>query len=306
MLSPARNPINDESDQAIAAIAKFMRGFSLEATRPTTADIEELRRAAPAGTQVYLSALPSRALAETVTNAVAIRAAGFVPVPHIAARNIKSREELTDFVARLSEGAAVRRVLVIAGDRERPAGPFTDALDVIESGILQQHGITEVGVSGYPEGHPRIASAALDLALTAKVEAAEQSGLKVHIVTQFGFDAGAILRWIEHLRDLGFEQSVSIGMAGPTDLATLLRFAARCGVRASAGSAARQAGLLKKLFAVSTPDAIVRTLARSGLGGVTPHFYSFGGLGAAARWTSATADGRITLENGAGFSVTPP
>ena len=34
-----------------------------------------------------------------------------------------------------------------------------------------------------------------------KIAAAEATGIKVHIVTQFCFDATAILQWIRRLRD---------------------------------------------------------------------------------------------------------
>jgi hypothetical protein len=39
---------------------------------------------------------------------------------------------------------------------------------------------------------------------------------------------------------------------------------------------------------------------------VSAHFFSFGGLGATARWTRAVADGRIALEGAAGFRVMAP
>jgi methylenetetrahydrofolate reductase (NADPH) len=299
------SPLARKADAAdpVARIAGFMRGFSLEATRPTPTDIDELRAAAPQGTQIYLSALPKRSFEEAASHAVAVRQAGFEPVPHLAARSIDSRAMLDDFLALAAAQAQVRRVLVIAGDQDKAPGPFSDARDLIESGLLQKHGITEIGISGYPEGHPRIRLETLDRAVAAKVESAEQSGLKVTIVTQFGFDPQTIVRWVLRLRDLGFEQPLRIGMAGPTDLTTLLRFAARCGVRASAGSAARNAGLVRKLFAVSTPDTVVRALAESsGLGEIAAHFFSFGGLGASARWAAAVAAGEITLD-GEGFSV---
>jgi len=308
MLSPAAARVQSGDDaQAVAQIAGFMRGFSLEATRPSADDIDQLRGAAPAGTHVYLSAVPRKPPAELCGYAAAIRRAGYEPVPHLAARNVEDRGAFDAFLGDIARKASVRSVLVIAGDQDKAPGPFSDARDLIESGLLQKHGITQIGISGYPEGHPRIRLETLDRALAAKVEAAEQSGLKVHIVTQFGFDPQAILRWVLRLRDLGFEHPVRIGMAGPTDLATLLRYAARCGVRASVGSAARQAGLIKKLFAVSTPDAIVRTLAQAnGLGDVATHFFSFGGVGASARWAAATQAARIALDSGEGFSVTPP
>ncbi len=292
---------------AAARIASFVDGFSLEATRPGASDVEELRHAAAPGTFVYLSALPRRPLDDVLSYARALRAAGFEPVPHLAARHVTSGAELSDLVARLVTECGVRRLLVIAGDQPLATGPFTNALDVIESGVLQRHGIVAIGISGYPEGHPRIGDDALDRALATKITSAEESGLKVHIVTQFGFDAQAILHWLERLRDLGFDQPVRIGMAGPTDLATLLRFARRCGVRAAATGAARQAGLLKHLFGISAPDDIVRTLASADdLGDVKAHFFSFGGLGASARWAAAVAQGRIALDRAEGFSVSPP
>jgi methylenetetrahydrofolate reductase (NADPH) len=294
---------------SLRQIGQFLDGFSLEATRPSAQDIGELRDAAPAGTAVYLSALPKRPVDEAVGFAVALRKAGFEPVPHLAARNFTSREILDGLLARLVAQAHVRRVLVVAGDRDSAAGTFGNALDVIESGLLQKHGISEIGISAYPEGHPRLSPDTLNRAMAAKVAAAESSGLRVHLVTQFGFDARYILRCIEKLRDDGFDQPIRIGMAGPTDITTLLRFAKRCGVRASVHGAARQAGLVTRLFGASAPDDIVRALApvASGeYGDVQAHFFSFGGVAASARWAAAAARGEIALDRAGGFQVLPP
>jgi len=117
-----------------------------------------------------------------------------------------------------------------------------------------------------------------------------------------------VLKWIGRLRAFGLEHPVRLGLAGPTNLATLLRYAQRCGVRASAQGLARQAGLVRQLFAMSAPDALVRALAeaRDDIGDVKPHFFSFGGLARTARWAQAVAERRITLEGGEGFRVEPP
>ncbi len=303
-------PKPSSGDAEIARrIAAFLSGFSLEATRPNAADIDALKRAAPARTWVYLSAVPTRPQDELVAQAAAVRAAGFEPVPHLAARNFPSKNALADLLARLQGQAGVARALIIAGDRDDAAGPFPSALDIVESGLLQRHGIAEIGIAGHPDGHPRISADALDRALAAKVEAAGQSGLKAHIVMQFCFDADVILRWVRRLRDLGIERPVRIGMAGPTNLATLLRFAARCGVRASAAGMARQAGLVRQLFGIAAPDGLVRALAEAsgdGLGDIAAHFFSFGGAGATARWAASAAAGRISFESGGGFSVEAP
>lgn len=293
----------------IRRITTFLRGFSLEATRPKNADVDALKAEAPAGTRVYLSALPQRPVGELADQAAMIRAAGLEPVPHIAVRNLQSRDEISHLLVRLRDEAHVTHLLVIGGDRSDAAGPFNTSLDLIESGLLQRYGIRHVGLAGHPEGHPKVATDVLDRALRAKVDSAEQSGLTADIVTQFSFEGDAIVTWVRKLRDYGIENPVRIGLAGPTNLTTLLRYAQRCGVKASASGLARHAGLMKHLFGVSAPDNLVRPLAdasaRGTLGDVAAHFFSFGGMGATARWTARAAQGRFVLENGSGFSVEP-
>jgi methylenetetrahydrofolate reductase (NADPH) len=294
----------------VAPIADFMRGFSCEATRPSADDIADLAGIAPAGTRVYLSALASRPLNEAVEAAILLRQAAFEPVPHLAVRNFASADELDGFLARMSDEAGVQRVLVIAGDRDQPAGPFHRSVEVIDGGALQRHGIVEIGIAGYPDGHPRVPQHDLDRALADKLRAAETTGLAVHIVTQFCFEGPALVKWLLRLRGFGVEQPVRVGLAGPTNLSTLLRYAKRCGVRASVQGLARQAGMARQLFAMSAPDTLVRALAQARaefhIGEIAPHFFSFGGLTRTARWAEAVAQGRIAIEGGDGFRVEPP
>jgi methylenetetrahydrofolate reductase (NADH) len=291
-------------------IVDFVRGFSMEVTRPSADDISALREFVPAGTDVYLSAVPTRPPEEEIAGAVALRAAGFEPVPHLAVRNFASADTMDAFLARMTGEAGVKRVLAIAGDRDKPAGSLLSAIEAIDSGLLQRHGVTEIGIAGYPDGHPRLAATELERALNAKIEAAHATGLAVHIVTQFCFDAAPILAWIVSLRAFGIEKPVRIGLAGPTNLATLLRYAQRCGVKASAQALARQAGLVRQLFSMTAPDALVRTLAEAHaaarLGEVALHLFPFGGAAATARWIGAVAQGRFTLDAGSGFQITPP
>jgi methylenetetrahydrofolate reductase (NADPH) len=306
------SPTTTVADRAdpIAAIADFVRGFSLEATRPSADDVADLADTAPKGTHVYVSAVSTHPARESIEAAIELRKAGFEPVPHLAVRNFATADELDGFLARMSGEAGVQRLLVIAGDRDEPAGDFHSSVEVIDSGALQRHGIVEIGIAGYPDGHPRIPQLDLDRALADKVRAAETTGVAVHIVTQFCFDGAAVVRWLLRLRDFGIEHPVRVGLAGPSNLSTLLRYAKRCGVRASAQGLARQAGLVRQLFAMSAPDALVRALAQARaerhLGEIAPHFFSFGGLARTARWAEAVAQGRIALEGGEGFRVEPP
>jgi methylenetetrahydrofolate reductase (NADPH) len=281
-----------------------MSGFSIEATRPSAADIAALgvlRR----GTRVYLSAVPHRPADEVLAAAVQIRAAGLEPVPHIAVRNFASVDALDTFLAALNGEAGVETALVIAGDRAE-CGPFRRALDVIDNGMLRRRGIRSVGIAGYPQGHPRIGDDELNRALADKIAAAEATGLAVEIITQFCFEAGAILDFVSRVRGFGFEHRVRVGLAGPTSLTALMRYATRCGVRASAQGLARRSGLMRQMFALATPDDLIWELAEAGATEIVPHFFSFGGIPATARWASAAADGRITLDAGGGFRVEAP
>jgi methylenetetrahydrofolate reductase (NADPH) len=297
----------DERMDMVGTIRDFMQGYSIEATRPSADDVALLADIAPKRTSVYISAVPKQHADETIAHAARLRRHGFEPVPHLAVRAFASATEIDRFLARLATEAAVRQVLVIAGDRDPPAGSLRSALDVIDSGLLQRHGIREVGIAGYPEGHPRIPSHELDRALADKIATAEATGLRPHVVTQFCFDAKAIIGWVRRLRDFGFDVPVRVGLAGPTSLSTLMRYASRCGVSASVQGLARHAGLMRQVFAMSAPDALVRALAaeRGTLGDVRPHFFSFGGLTRTARWASAVELGRIALESGQGFRVEP-
>jgi methylenetetrahydrofolate reductase (NADPH) len=308
MAAPLRKPSPRFESDTVDGICAFLADFSVEVTRPKLTDLEAIRDTAGAGTRVYVSAIPTRPSTELIEQSAMTRQCGLEPIPHIAVRNYTSRDELSSLIGRLSQEAGVKRVLIISGDRGDSAGPFTASLEIIESGILQQHGITHVSIAGHPDGHPVVADDVMHRALVAKIEAAEQSGLEADIVTQFGFDAQAITRWVMKMRDLGIEAPIRIGLAGPTNLTTLLKYAQRCGVKASIGGITKHAGLVKNLFGVSAPDSVVRVLAgenaTGSLGTVAVHYFSFGGVAATSKWAAHAAQGRITLE-GDGFSVEP-
>src|ERR1700730_15114384 len=135
MLAP-RNAAENASAETVASITAFMRGASLEATRPTARDVDALKAAVPWGTHVYLSAVPTRPQEDVVGQAALVRAAGLEPVPHLAVRNFASADALGSFLDRLNGEAGVRRLLVIAGDRAEPAGPFHRAPEAIRRGLI--------------------------------------------------------------------------------------------------------------------------------------------------------------------------
>src|SRR6202023_1214142 len=86
--------------------------------------VQELRDNFAAGTEVTITFLPGDNYRHNVEVAAALRRAGFDPVPHIAAREMPSREALEDFLARMRGEADVTRILLIAGDVAAAKGPF--------------------------------------------------------------------------------------------------------------------------------------------------------------------------------------
>jgi methylenetetrahydrofolate reductase (NADPH) len=281
-------------------VPSFAQAFSIETTRPGAAEIAALADILPRATPVYFSAVPTITPPEIVAAAAALRRAGLEPVVHIAARRIGAAADLQDLLARLRGEAAIRRLLVIGGDVDA-AGPFPDALAVIQKGRLREAGIEEIGIGAYPEGHPRIAPERLEAALDEKIAAAAAQGLRVHIVSQFSFSPERILAWLKQLRACGITRPVKVGMAGPTSVPALLRYARRCGVAASLRGL--MSGVASGLVGHVGPDRIIAALSEAdGLGDVAAHYFSFGGTVETARYACEASAGR----HGAGRAMADP
>ena len=225
---------------------------------------------------------------ELIAAAALLRKSGLEPVVHIAARRIRAAADLQNLLAGLRGEADVRRLLVIGGDVDS-AGPFTDALAVIQKGRLREAGIEEIGIGGYPEGHPRIA--ARPAGSSARPEdryRCARPACGVHIVSQFSFSPEHILAWLKRLRACGIAVPVKVGMAGPTSMPALLRYAKRCGVNASLRGL--MSGAAAGLIGNVGPDRIIEALnLASDLGDAAPHYFSFGGAVDTARYACSTA-----------------
>jgi len=204
-------------------------------------------------------------------------------------RRLASFTQANDFLQRAAAEAEVKAAMIIGGDPDHPVGPFPDAYDLLASGLVEHHGLHSVAFAGYPEGHPRIASRALDEALPAKVTLARRQGLGVSLVTQFGFDAAPILRWIASLRTQDIVCPVRVGIAGPATVATLAKFAVRCGIGASLRALARGHTAFARILAEAGPDALIGALVadedpRSPIDSL--HVFTFGGIRRTAEWIS--------------------
>ena len=261
-------------------------GFSIEITAKDTAGLKEAADGLPPGTPVAVTFLPGETLDARLAAAKQVRELGFEPMPHFSARRIKSAAELTSMVERMVAEAGVKRCFAIAGDPPQPEGPYSESSMLIETGIFEKNGITAIGVAGHPQGHPNMSEDECFAVLERKCAMIHDRGMKPLIVTQFGFDPDAFLNWLVALRKR-VDAPVRIGVPGPTSIKMLVKFAARCGVEASASVMSKYGISLANLLGSAGPDKMVDAFA-SGFGSehgrVRLHFYPFGGLGKTAGW----------------------
>jgi len=270
------------------ALRPLLQDFSLEVTGKDETTLRAAAHVIPPGTLVNITELNTESLELRVEVARAARAAGLVPVPHISARRLRSEQELADVLASFAEVDAIEQIFVVAGDRHRPDGPFDDALAVIRSGLLPTAGVRNVGISGYPEGHPDIDDDTLWRAIEDKTTALREQNLSSTVITQFGFDADRVLTWLERTRERGIMSPTRIGVPGPVGIGRLLRYASRFGVQSSAGIVQKYGFSLTHLLGTAGPDRFVDTFAE-GLrpeihGDTSIHFYTFGGILSTAEW----------------------
>ncbi|MBU6444669.1 MAG: methylenetetrahydrofolate reductase [Alphaproteobacteria bacterium] len=292
------NQMTVEKPAAHTALAALLKNYSAEVTTHDRASLDAAGALLPRGTEVFIAALMKDDPDRHVAAAMKVRQGGLEPVPHIVARNLRSKADLDSLLARLAGEAGVERALVLGGDRDKAAGEFESSLQLIETGLFQKHGIKRIAIGCYPEGHPRIPGAALDEARAAKLRAAEQAGLDVLLVSQFCFDAQPILSLARHMRALGCNAPFRVGVAGPADRATLVKYAVICGVGASLRALKERQNLAKNMLSGETPEGVLSKVAAAqndepSLGISSVHFFTFGALANTIKWVeNCTRDAR--------------
>jgi len=277
------------------SISATLQGCSIEVHPGETKVIDLAPERLDPATEVFLTWIPGTNPMDMIEPAAKLRRAGLVPVPHVGARHIETAEQLERIAMRFADVAGVDRVLIIGGDRPKPAGPFESSMAVMQSGAFQRAGISRVAVAGFPEGNPNIPDRILEEALEAKLKFAHDSGLQVSIVTQFCFDAAPIVNWMRRLHARGIAVPVRIGLAGPASLMTLARYAVRCGIGNSLHVLTENTSFAK-LLVEKGPEPIIRGIAwpaDEANGNALPqsvsglHFFIFGGFKKTVDWIDA-------------------
>jgi len=164
----------------------------------------------PAGMTVTVTASPVKGLDPTVELAEKLAARGYRVVPHLAARSVASEAHLAEIVTRL-KAAGCDDVFVPGGDATHPAGPFDGALPLLERLAEMGAPFSRIGITGYPESHPKIHD---DITVQAMWDKRRYA---TYIVSNVTFDAAGLGRWIGRIRARGVTLPLYVGVAGPTE-----------------------------------------------------------------------------------------
>ncbi len=189
---------------------------------PTDDAADRVLAYVPKAVTITVTASPRRGMPATVHLALRLAQLGYQAVPHLSARLIRDTHELGQILDALRR-AGITNVFVVAGDAREPAGMFPDSLSLLAA-LPPDHGLKEIGVTGYPESHPFIHD---DVTIQAMWD---KRRLASYIVSNMSFDPTTVTSWLERVRGRGVELPIHIGMAGVADPIRLLKVSTKIGV----------------------------------------------------------------------------
>ncbi len=272
--------------------AAFLNLASVEVTAKQIDKLPILQQHLAKGTKVFIALLDANDVAGQISLAGALQQSDFQAIPHLPARFVRDEEDLKTRLAAFAK-FGVTQILALGGGAPQPIGKFDAAIQLMETGLLEAHGITRIGIAGHPEGNSDISKmhgeAALLTALKKKQAWLKEKNIDGFIATQFLFDAEPLAFWAKGLREAGIDLPLHVGIPGPASLKTLVRYAALCGVGHSARFIRKQALNITKLLTVSEPTEFVEQLAKlhfekPELKIAAPHLYPFGGFDKLFAW----------------------
>jgi methylenetetrahydrofolate reductase (NADPH) len=236
--------------------------------------------AIPVGSTVSVTASPAKEMKTTVDLAIELQNQGYRAVPHLSARMIEGRHDLASIVKRLDDGG-VSRAFITGGDAGQ-RGIYFDALSLLLDLAELGHPFFEVGITGYPEGHPAIPEDRLRKAME------EKQAHATYIVTQMCFNPKTIVDWVTSIRADGVELPIKVGVPGAVEPARLLTIGARIGVGDSIRFVTKNRRALFRILRPGRyrPDRLVEPLARlgDGLGLTGLHIFTFNQVAPTVAW----------------------
>jgi methylenetetrahydrofolate reductase (NADPH) len=272
----------------VSGLEALLRGPRFEVL-PTKGTEEAVVQWVPAGMTVTVTASPVKGLDATIDLTERLAARGYRVVPHLAARSVADDAHLDRIVARL-KACGVDDAFVPGGDATHPAGRFDSALPLLERLTEMGSPFSRIGITGYPESHPKIHD---DITIQAMWDKRRYA---TYVVSNVCFDAAQLGRWIGRIRARGVTLPLYVGLAGPAERTRLLKMAAVAGASESARFITRHPGWILRFWVPGgySPDrlldraATVLTAPASGVAGL--HLFTFNQLQQTELWRRAALE----------------
>jgi methylenetetrahydrofolate reductase (NADH) len=223
---------------------------------PTASAEQSVLDSVPRDVTVTVTASPTKGLEPTLALTERLIGHGYRVVPHLSARLVHDGGHLAEIVPRLVT-VGVGDVFVPAGDADSPTGEFTSALDLLLRLAELGNPFERVGITGYPETHPKIFD---DVTVQAMWDKRRHA---TYIVSNLCLDPATLRHWIARIRRRGVTLPLLLGLAGPVDRTKLMTMAAKIGAADSARFAAGHSSALVKLAAPGAyqPERLLARLA---------------------------------------------
>lgn len=276
-----RQGVKDDR-KAREAVAEALRRPRYEVI-PLRGAEEQVVEHVPREIKLTVTASPKKGLEGTLELTGRLSKHGYETVPHLSARLVRDEAHLEDVLGRL-RGWGVRDVFVVAGDAKEPAGKFAGASELLSAMARLDHGLDEIGITGYPESHPFISDEDTIKAMY------EKEPYATYIVSQMTFDTGVITDWARRVRARGVDLPIYVGMPGAVSRQKLMRVSAGIGLGESARFLKKYGNRFARFFLPGgySPDRLIRGLTpsfadpHSDIRGF--HIYTFNEFGKTEAW----------------------
>jgi methylenetetrahydrofolate reductase (NADPH) len=256
---------------------------------PTPTVEDKVLEHLPTDRAITVTASPAKGLDATLDLAERLARQGYTVTPHLAARMVRDRSQLSEVCDRLTQ-AGIRSVFVPAGDKTPPEGTYDGALPLLEDLTALGRPFPDVGITGYPESHPLIND---DVVIQSMWDKRRHA---THIVSNLVFNASTLDSWLVRVRARGIELPVWLGIPGPAERTKLLSMATKIGVGDSARFLVKHRGAMLRLAAPGgfTGERFLEqcgpALARPGAGVAGLHVFTFNQIAETEKWRQSILD----------------
>ena len=271
-------PVTD----AVRALASRTR-FELVPMSGVEAAIDALA----AASAVSVTCSPAKGVQATLDLTARLLDLGHDAIPHVSARLFEGPHHvraLTEWIDRHGQ----RELFVIAGDCAQPRGPYADSLPFLRQLLDLGTRISQIGLPGYPDGHPFVDAATLRDALHAKQALLADAGVAGSVTTQMCLDPEPIRRWLDDERASGLVLPIDLGVPGVVERAKLMTMGVRLGIGTSLRFLRKNRSTVMAMLAPGGYDptelvaALADDAARLRIGGL--HAFTFNRVESTRAW----------------------